>query len=398
VMAVIGREIRAELKEKVKEAYRVTLPSLFTSQIFGLFGGTFLGKYFDVIRKQFPGLLVVLPGIMGLRGNVFGSMASRFSTMLYLGDLEPSLRDKKVLKEIVLRMLISLIPIFLLWAIGIATGIKKNALDVLLIVVTSTILVSFILGYFTSFVTIFSFRRGTDPDSVAAPLVASMGDFLTVPSLVLFILLIERSPEGFRLFNYAVIGFFLLVAAISRVRKAEFVELRQVFVTITGLALLSTVSGSLLAKFSGVIQASVILSFIYPSLLSSFGNYGSIIAAKTSTKLHLGEIESFLCPKAFTDVLALFTTTPVIGLSKVLIGGALMTLITGIPIPRSAYLVVLTYPFMALFIMLYSYTLSYFMFRHNIDPDHVAIPLISNNSDIFGTLYVVLMARLMVGG
>jgi mgtE-like transporter len=396
-MPVINQEIVAELKEKTKEAYKVTLPSLFTSQIFGLFGGTFLGKYFEVIRKQFPGLLVVLPGIMGLRGNVFGSMASRFSTMLYLGDLEPSIRDKKVLKEIVLRMLISLIPIFLLWAIGVATGIKKNALDVLLIVVTSTILVSFILGYFTSFVTIFAFKRGTDPDSVAAPLVASMGDFLTVPSLVLFILLIEKSPGEFRLFNYATIVLFLIVAAVSRLRKVDFIKLKQVFVTITGLALLSTISGSLLAKFSGEIQASVILSFIYPSLLSSFGNYGSIIAAKTSTKLHLGEIERFFCLKAFTDIIALFTTAPVIGLTKILIGGALLILTTGMPVPRSSYLLVLTYPFMALFIMLYAYTLSYFMFKYNIDPDHVAIPLISNNSDIFGTLYVVLMAKVMVG-
>ncbi|CAD5244623.1 magnesium transporter [Thermococcus camini] len=396
-MAVIG-EITGELREKVKEAYRVTLPSLFTSQIFGLFGGTFLGKYFEIMRTQFPGLLVVLPGIMGLRGNVFGSMASRFSTMLYLGDLEPSLRDRKVLKEIVLRMLISLIPIVLLWAIGVATGVKKNALDVLLIVVTSTILVSFILGYFTSFVTIFAFKRGTDPDSVAAPLVASMGDFLTVPSLVLFILLIEHSPEGFRLFNYAVLALFAAVAAISRVRKAEFVELKQVFITITGLALLSTVSGSILARFSGIIQASVILSFIYPSLLSSFGNYGSIIAAKTSTKLHLGEIESFVCWKPLTDILALFTTAPIIGATKLLIGIALVKLTTGMTVPGSAWLVVLTYPFMVLFIMLYSYTVSYFLFRKNIDPDHVAIPLISNNSDIFGTIYVVLMAKLMVGG
>ena len=396
-MAVMGR-ITGKLKEKVREAYRVTLPSLFTSQIFGLFGGTFLGKYFEIIMIQFPGLLVVLPGIMGLRGNVFGSMASRFSTMLYLGELEPSLRDRKVLREIVLRMLISLIPILLLWAIGVATGVKKNALDVLLIVVTSTILVSFILGYFTSFVTIFSFRRGTDPDSLAAPLVASMGDFLTVPSLVLFILLIERSPSAFRLFNYAVLVLFAVIAAISRVRKAEFLELKQVFITITGLALLSTISGSMLARFSGIIQASVILSFIYPSLLSSFGNYGSIIAAKTSTKLHLGEIENFLCPKAFTDILALFTTAPVIGLTKVLIGGALVALTTGASVPRTVYWIVLTYPFMALFIMLYSYTISYFLFQKNIDPDHVAIPLISNNSDIFGTIYVVLMAKLMVGG
>ncbi|WP_456398227.1 magnesium transporter [Palaeococcus sp. (in: euryarchaeotes)] len=386
-----------ELKKKIVEAYRITLPSLFTSQIFGLFGGTFLGKYFETIRKEFPGLLVVLPGIMGLRGNVFGSMASRFSTMLYLGDLEPSLRDKKVLKEIVLRMLISLIPILILWIIGVVQGIKKNAVDVLLVVVTSTILVSFILGYFTSFVTIFSFKRGTDPDSIAAPLVASMGDFLTVPSLVLFILLVGYSPSGFRIFNYLCLILFFLLVGISRVRKSELLELKQVFITITALALLATISGSILAHYSGVIQASVILSFIYPSLLSSFGNYGSIVAAKTSTKLHLGEIERFLCWRSLTDIIALFTTTPIIGTSKLLIGIALVKLTTNTPIPHSAYLIALTYPFMALFIMFYAYTISYFLFSRNIDPDHVAIPLIANNSDIFGTIYVVLLAKAMIG-
>ena len=74
-----------------------------------------------------------------------------------------------------------------------------------------------------------------------------------------------------------------------------------------------------------------------------------------------------------------------------------MHLTTGAPIPSSVIWLLLTYPLMALFIMAYAYTLSYFMFKYNIDPDHVAIPLISNNSDIFGTLYVVLMAKLMVG-
>jgi len=393
----MSTELGTEIRRKIKDAYVVTLPSLILSQIFGLFGGTFLGKYFETIRTEFPGLLVVLPGMMGLRGNVFGSMASRFSTMLYLGELEPSMRDKRVLKETTLRMVVSLIPVIMLWGIGALSGIDKNALDVLIIVITSTILVSFILGYFTSFVTIFSFRRGTDPDSVAAPLVASMGDFLTVPSLVLFIILVDRSPEAFRVFNYAMIGFFFVLLLISRIGRSEFREVKPVFMTITLLALLSVISGTLLAKFSGIIQASIILGFIYPSILSSFGNYGSIVAAKTSTKLHIGEIERFLCPKAFSDILALLSTTPVIGILMVVFGGALMMLTAGVPVPSSVYLIVVTYPFMALFIMLYSYTVSYILFRKNIDPDHVAIPLISNNSDIFGTAYVVLMAKLMVG-
>jgi len=136
----------------------------------------------------------------------------------------------------------------------------------------------------------------------------------------------------------------------------------------------------------------VILSFIHPAILSSLGNYGSIVAAKTSTKLHLGEIESFFCPKAFTEILALFTTTPVIGVVKLLMGIALVSLTTGTEVPGSAWIITLTYPFMA-----HSYSLPYLLFRYDIDPDSVAIPLISNNSDIFGTFYVVLMAKLMVG-
>ncbi|HDZ35509.1 MAG TPA: cation transporter [Thermococcus sp.] len=386
-----------ELREKVKQAYKVSLPSLILSLIIGFFGGTFLGRYLEKISRDYPGLLVILPGMMGLRGNVFGSMASRFSTMLYLGDLEPSIRKKKVLKNIVIAMILSLIPVTILWSIGVIQGIRHHAFQILLIVVGSTILVSLILGYFTAFVTIFAFRREVDPDSMAAPLVASMGDLLTIPSLITFILLLETSKEAFWGSNVALILLFMFLLTVSRVRKTEIVEFKELFTIITALALLSLVSGFTLQRFSGLIGASVILGFAYPSILSSFGNYGSIIAAKTSTSLHLGEIDGYLSKEPFMEIAALFLTAPIVGALINVFGAGIVYLIAGAE-PRIIYELVLSYPFMALFVMLYAYTVSYFLFQKNIDPDHVAIPLISNNSDIFGTLYVVLMAKLMVGG
>lgn len=386
-----------DLKRKVKNAYRVSLPSLVVSLIIGFFGGTFLGTYLDKINRDYPGLLVILPGMMGLRGNVFSSMASRFSTMLYLGDLEPSLRDKKVLKNIAIAMLLSLIPVTILWAIGVLRGIQYHALEILLVVVSSTILVSFILGYFTAFVTIFAFKKEIDPDSIASPLVASMGDLLTIPALIAFILLLERSKEIFWGSNLVLIVLLLFLIGISRVRKAELLELRELFTIITALALLSLISGFTLQRFSGLIQASIILGFAYPSILSSFGNYGSIIAAKTSTALHLGEIDGYFSREPFLEIVSLFLTTPIIGLLINAFGILIAYLILGVE-PRVIYELVLSYPFMALFIMLYSYTISYFLFQKNIDPDNVAIPLISNNSDIFGTIYVILIAKLIVGG
>ncbi len=382
-----------EIKAKVKEAHTTTLTSLIVSLIIGLFGGTFLGKYFEKIRFSYPGLLVILPGMMGLRGNVFGSMASRFSTMLYLGDLEPSLREKKVLKNVVLGIALSLIPVSLLWSIGILGGIRENAFDILLIVISSTILVSLILGYFTAFVTIFTFRRGSDPDNVAAPLVASMGDLLTIPSLIAFILLLEQAKTGFWMMNAFLVTVFVALALIGKVKKKEFLSLKSLFTTVILLAILSVISGSLLERYSPLIQK---LSIAYPALLSSFGNYGSIIAAKTSTRLHLGEIEDYFSGEMFLEILALFTTAPIIGILINFLAFIIAKCLLGIH-GEHMELLILTYPLMALFIMLYAYTVSYVLFQKNIDPDHVAIPFISNNSDIFGTIYTVLIAKLMVG-
>lgn len=386
-----------ELKGKLRETYKVTLFSLVASLIIGFFGGTFLGKYFDKIRSSYPGLLVILPGMMGLRGNVFGSMASRFSTMLYLGDLEPSLRDRNVLRNIVVGIILSMIPVTLLWCIGVLKGIKENAFEIFLIVISSTVVVSILLGYFTAFVTIFTFKRGTDPDSIAAPLVTSMGDLLTIPSIITFILVLEYSVKEFWLSISALIVTFIILIRISRIRLWELLEFREIFITVTFLALFSAISGGLLEHYSDVIHRSILLSFAYPPLLSSFGNYGSVIAAKTSTKLHLGEINKFLSLGPFLDILSLFTTTPLIGLLINTFSILVAKLVLGVSI-KPVFFLALTYPFMALFIMLFSYSLSYVLFMRNIDPDNVAIPLLTTIADILGTIYTVFVAKLVSGG
>ena len=35
--------------------------------------------------ETFPGLLVIIPGAIGMRGNIFSSFASRLSTNLHIG-------------------------------------------------------------------------------------------------------------------------------------------------------------------------------------------------------------------------------------------------------------------------------------------------------------------------
>jgi len=198
-----------ELSEKFREAL-IALPALIVCLILDFFAGAFLGRFFEKIMLSYPVIFVILPGLMGLRGNIFGAMASRFTTMLHLGEMEPKLRDKNVVKNIFLGILLSVLPVVVLWIVGvIKVGNVASGVIVLLIVLTSTIFVSLIMGYATAIATVLPFKRGIDPDTVAAPLVTSAGDLVTIPFLVLFILLHEDLP---RLFDILVLlAVFLLL-------------------------------------------------------------------------------------------------------------------------------------------------------------------------------------------
>ena len=57
------------------------LIALLICAVGDLIAGLILGKM-TFFLETFPGLLVVIPGAIGMRGNIFGSFASRLSTSL----------------------------------------------------------------------------------------------------------------------------------------------------------------------------------------------------------------------------------------------------------------------------------------------------------------------------
>ena len=60
------------------------LIALFICAVGDLIAGVILGKM-TFFLETFPGRLVVIPGAIGMRGNIFGSFASRLSTNLHIG-------------------------------------------------------------------------------------------------------------------------------------------------------------------------------------------------------------------------------------------------------------------------------------------------------------------------
>jgi len=374
-------------------AWKVTFPALLISLGINFVSGAFLGKYFDKLMLTYPVILIVLPGLMDLRGNIFGSLASRFTTSLFLGEMEPSLKERKVGESVYLSVVLSILPIFLLWIVGtLKTGHIKMAFFTLLILFVSTVFISLFLGYSTAIITILPFRKGLDPDSIATPLVTSMSDLLTIPILILFILIYESHRTSFFLLFFLSLAIVFGMIRLYRADKRTLLELSGILIV---LAAMESISGGVLETYSEVIHRSVIISVVYPPLLGSLGNYGVVVAAKTSTKLHLGYSEGFFDRTTIKDIAALTTTGLAIS-TMILAGGYLISVkllgknVMFYPLFIPLYIVIMAV------VMLISAFLANIFHKFGLDPDNVSIPSITTITDLIGTVFAVIVAGMIM--
>ncbi len=74
-----------EFNEKFKEI----LFSQIISIIGGLIAGTFLAVHTDQLLLV-PGLFILLPGFLEMRGSISGTLSARLSSGLFLGVIKPN--------------------------------------------------------------------------------------------------------------------------------------------------------------------------------------------------------------------------------------------------------------------------------------------------------------------
>ncbi|HII61360.1 TPA: magnesium transporter MgtE [Pyrococcus horikoshii] len=380
--------------ELVRNAFLVSFPALLFCILLDFFAGAFLGKFFSLIRRNYPIILVMLPGLMGMRGNIFGAMASRLSTLLYLGEIEPKLMDRTVLKNVFLSIMLSLVPMTMLWIIGaIKVRELEVAIAVLLIVFVSTIYTSFLLGSATALATILPYKKGADPDAIAAPVITSIADLVTIPLLVGFILLYSNRMAfmGVGLVSLAILVFLKLN---SKLEKSDIKTFRELLSILIALALFSSIAGTILESYSKLIEKVAILSIMYPMILDTTGNLGAIIGAKTSTKLHLEGIEKIINIETFKEILVYSLLALPLALVGNVIGAGITRVILSVEATVMPTFIIL-YPLFTFGVMWMAYFIAILAERANLDPDNVTVPTITTLSDIFSTLFIVLLAHLI---
>src|SRR3954449_7417420 len=154
-----------------------------------LIAGLTLGSITGTL-ESLPGLLVLVPAAIGMRGNVFGALGSRLGTTIHTGTFNLSRRrdtvvGQNVLAAISLSLSVSLVLAVLAKTVAVGFGLPDtiSVSDFVVISVVGGAISSVIVLGLTLGVAATAARRDWDMDNVAAPLVTAAGDMVTLPAL-----------------------------------------------------------------------------------------------------------------------------------------------------------------------------------------------------------------------
>jgi mgtE-like transporter len=247
----------------------------------------------------------------------------------------------------------------------------------------------------TIYISIASWKRGWDLDSVGAPLITAIGDVVTLPCLLLASYLVDIEIVT------PVLGVIAIVAAVAALVRgwtdARLVArriIRESFPVLAMAIVLDVLAGAVVQPRVGeVFLAYPALLIIIPGFLENTGALGAVLAARLGSKLHLGAVT----PKARPEPVALLDGT------IVLVLGITVYALTSVATLALAEVVGADYPGALRFIgitmtggilaTLVAAVIGYYAatatFRFGFDPDNHTIPIVTSGMDLLGAICLV---------
>ncbi|MDV0447222.1 hypothetical protein MsAg5_11010 [Methanosarcinaceae archaeon Ag5] len=170
---------------------REALPFELIAVVGGIVSGVILSGMTDEL-ELIPGLLVIIPGVMGLRGNISSALGSRLGSAIHMGLItKADFKNKELTNNIIGSMILTVIVSTFLGILGhyisLLLGLESAGL---LQLVTISLLSGFfsgiILSIISTYLAIGTFKFGFDPDNVVTPSIATIGDILSM--IMIFII------------------------------------------------------------------------------------------------------------------------------------------------------------------------------------------------------------------
>ena len=370
------------------------------------------GGLISIFTPQFkaaPWILALFPPVLTIRGGIGGIFSGNLATMLHIGLIRPQMRKNtpvyyQLISSIfVITLVDTLIMGGVSFLLNLLLGrVSIQHLPVFMVVPPVACVTAMTLSIpVTLMIAIITFRRGLDPDILVYPILASVNDIVvsTVFAATVFLVL---WGGGYTILLWAI--FLLILAATGYIAWKNW-RVPFFFKTIkegTTVVVMSSVFGSLNGAFLSGMSAELLrfpgVVVLYPGLTNALGNIGSIIGSTTTTSLALGYIRDLrdevkasistimqvegvaLLIHGFFGLVTYAIVRPSVkaaNLASLILVAALSNLISFLPIAIVALAV------------------AHAAYKRGLNPDNIAIPVITTVADTAATLTLFLVLNIL---
>jgi mgtE-like transporter len=387
-----------------RKVFELGLFGLMISSVGDLLAGATLGYMTDTLQLL-PGLMILIPPAIGMRGNIFGALGSRLGTSMHIGTFDLSLRRGSILRQniessLLLTMVMSFLMGFLAKAVSVAIGVESISVsDFIFISVLGGVLAGVVLLGINVLVATIGYRRNWDIDNFSAPVITAAGDIVTLP--MLFIAALIVSPDaglpqaGFDVLAFVFLGISLfLLYRVLRMRRGEEKRIFLQSAPVLLLCILLDIGAGLTIdnQIAGLVTLPALLVMI-PPFLEDANALGGILTSRFASMLHMGVLPSERRPGrlarenfAIIYLFSLWVFT-LVGVTAYLVG-TLLNLAS--PPLLEMVLLSLTAGLLTVTVLnVLSYYVAELTFHYSLDPDDHSIPLTSSAIDFAGSICLI---------
>ncbi|MDD1772854.1 MAG: magnesium transporter [Methanomassiliicoccales archaeon] len=375
--------------------------ALLISSVGDILAGVTLGSMSSYL-SALPGLMILIPPAIGMRGNIFGALGSRLGTSMHVGTFELSLRKGSILRQnmessLILTMTISFLMGVLAKVVSFALGVESISMQQFIFIsVFGGVLAGLVLLVVNVIVADIGFRRNWDIDNISAPLLTAAGDIVTLPMLFLAAIIVTGTPAEadwfYDLMMYAFLAVTVMLIFDAILRRDE--EAKRIFkqsAPVLSICILLDLGAGLTIEeqLTSLVDYPALLVLI-PLFLQNSNALGGILTSRTASMLHMGTLHPGKMPGkvsyenfAIIYIFAIWVftlasvTTHFVSLAMGLASPGLMTMIILGLVAGLITVTVLNY---------LSYYVAVTTFMFSLDPDDHSIPITSSAIDFVGSI------------
>jgi mgtE-like transporter len=391
-----------------RSVFSLGMVALMISSLGDLIAGVTLGTMSGTL-ELLPGLMILIPPAIGMRGNIFGALGSRLGTAMHIGTFEISFRKGGILRSnmessLLLTLAMSVLMGVLASATCLLLGLESMSVEKLIFIsVLGGILAGLVLILINIIVAGIGFRRNWDIDNISAPLITAAGDIVTLPMLFLSAIIVLNSPD-FTILLFSIMFILVTIVLVGMAISKGTGEMRRIFVqsapVLTLCILLDIVAGVTIEHQLEALVALPVLLVLIPPFLEDANALGGILTSRFSSLLHMGILEPGRAPGrvamenfAIIYIFALWVFT-LLGISSYAVG--LLLGLASPPLWEMVFLSLTAGLVTVTILNIIAYYVAVMTYRFSLDPDDHSIPLTSSAIDSVGA--VALMVFIVIMG